>query len=87
MQPSPALPGRVSPSRTGEDAQTSNRMAWNYHFGDKEAFYAERAAQANARNSLNDSQDVPRRRPRRAAAEMASDAWIGLSPRKRQRRQ
>ncbi|KAF1811092.1 hypothetical protein P152DRAFT_459972, partial [Eremomyces bilateralis CBS 781.70] len=51
-----------------------------------EAFYDERFAQVNAQNALLQSQDVRRERPKRAAAETASNAWKGLSPRKRQRR-
>lgn len=67
-------------------ASCTPTMAWNYHFGDMEAFYAERFAQVDAQNSL-ESQDVPRQRPKRAAAVTASEAWKELSPRKRQRRQ
>jgi hypothetical protein len=72
---------------SGLFASCTPKMAWNYHFGDKEAFYAERSAQVNVRNTLIESQDVPRQRPKRAAAATASEAWNGLSPRKRQRRQ
>ncbi|KAF1807855.1 hypothetical protein P152DRAFT_305144 [Eremomyces bilateralis CBS 781.70] len=61
-------------------------MVWNHQFGDIEAFYTERFAQVDARNQLFSSPDIGRERPRRAAAEMASNAWKGLSPRKRQRR-
>jgi hypothetical protein len=68
-------------------ASCTPTMAWNYHFGDMEAFYAERFAQVDAENSLAESQDVPRQRPKRAAAATASEAWKELSPRKRQRRQ
>ncbi|KAF1808451.1 hypothetical protein P152DRAFT_213623 [Eremomyces bilateralis CBS 781.70] len=62
-------------------------MAWNYHFGDMNDFYAERFAQVGAQNFISRSQDVRRQRPKRAAAERASNAWKGLSPHKRQRRQ
>ena len=71
----------------GVFASCTPTMAWNYHFGDKEAFYAERSAQVNTQNSLLESQDVARQRPKRAAAETASSAWKGLGPRKRQRHQ
>ena len=71
----------------GMFASCTPTMAWNYHFGDKEAFYAERSAQVNTQNSLLESQDIARQRPKRAAAESASSAWKGLGPRKRQRRQ
>jgi hypothetical protein len=66
-------------------ADCTPTMAWNFYFGDREAFYAEKYAQAP--NPLLESQDKPRRAPKRAAAVTASDAWIGLSPRKRQRHQ
>jgi len=72
---------------SGVFADCTPTMAWNFYFGDKEAFFTERFAQARAQNSLIEPQDVPRPRPKRAAAMTASDAWIGLSPRKRQRRQ
>ena len=49
-------------------------IAWNYHFGDMEAFYAERFAQVNAQNMLNKPQDVPTPRPKRAAAVAAPKA-------------
>ncbi|PSN59053.1 hypothetical protein BS50DRAFT_594965 [Corynespora cassiicola Philippines] len=62
-------------------------MAWNYHFGDMEAFYAERFAQVNAQNALIEPQDVPAPRPKRAAAVAAPQAWKSLARRKRQRRQ
>lgn len=62
-------------------------MAWNYHFGDMEAFYAERFAQVDAQNALIEPQDVPTPRPKRAAAMAASEAWKTLGPRKRPRHQ
>jgi len=71
---------------SGVFASCTPTMAWNYHFGNKEAFYAERFAQANTQDTFIESQDVPRQRPKRAAAVTASDAWIGLRPHKRQRR-
>ena len=67
-------------------ASCTPTMAWNWFFGDKEAFYAERFTHVDAQNALLEPQDVPRPRPKRAAAAVASNAWIGLSPRKRQRR-
>jgi len=70
---------------SGVFASCTPIMAWNYHFRNKEAFYAERFAQVNTQNTF-ESQDVPRQRPKRAAAVTASDAWKGLSPQKRQRR-
>ncbi|PVH99619.1 hypothetical protein DM02DRAFT_429638 [Periconia macrospinosa] len=60
-------------------------MAWNYHFGDMEAFYVERFAQVAARDALAESQDAPTPRPKRAAAVAAPKAWKGLGPRKRRR--
>ncbi|KAF2729526.1 hypothetical protein EJ04DRAFT_515838 [Polyplosphaeria fusca] len=55
-------------------ASCTPTMAWNYHFGDMEAFYTERFA------------DEPAQRLKRAAAIAAPDAWKTLSPRKRHRR-
>ena len=69
---------------SGLFASCTPTMAWNYHFGDKEAFYAERFAQVNTQNSLLESQDMARQHPKRAAVETALGAWKGLAPRKRQ---
>ena len=77
---------RMALETRGVFADCTPTMAWDFYFGDKEALYAERFAQARAQNPLVEPQDVPRLRPKRAAAMTASDAWIGLSPRKRQRR-
>lgn len=60
-------------------------MAWNYHFGDMEAFYAERFAQVNAQNALAEPQHVPMPRGKRAAAAAGPEAWRSLEPRKRRR--
>ena len=38
-------------------------MAWNYHFGDMEAFHTERFAQVAAQNALVEPQHVSERRP------------------------
>jgi hypothetical protein len=79
---------RMALDASGIYADCTPTMAWNYHFGDKEAFYRERFAQVDALNPLFESSpDVSRRRPKRPAAEAASKAWMGLGPRKRQRRQ
>ncbi|KAK7189941.1 hypothetical protein PSPO01_03662 [Paraphaeosphaeria sporulosa] len=74
-------------------ASCTPTMAWNYHFGDMEAFYAERFAQVDAQNALLEPQralpeprDEPVQRPKRAAAIAAPDTWKTLSPRKRHRR-
>jgi hypothetical protein len=67
-------------------ASCTPSMAWNYHFGDMEAFYAERFAQVDAQTTANEARDGPRSRPKRVAAAVASEAWKSLSPRKRQRR-
>lgn len=67
-------------------ASCTPTIAWNYHFGDMEAFYAERFAQVDAQDSLIEHQHVPRQRPKRAAAVTALEAWVELRPRKRQRR-
>ena len=68
-------------------ASCTPTMAWNYHFGDMEAFYAERFAQVEAQNALPEPQAIATPRPKRAAARAAPDAWKGLGPRKRHRRQ
>ena len=68
-------------------ASCTPTMAWNYHFGDMEAFYAERFAQVDAQTTVNEARDGPRSRPKRAAAAVAPEAWKSLSPRKRQRHQ
>lgn len=60
-------------------------MAWNYHFGDMEAFYNERFAQVDAKNAPVEPQDVPTLQPKRVAGVAALEAWKGLSPRKRRR--
>jgi hypothetical protein len=71
---------------SGLFASCTPTMAWNFHIGDKEAFYTKRFAQVNTENSLLESQDKARQhRPKRAAVEMASGAWKGLAPPKRQR--
>ena len=57
-------------------------MAWNYHFGDMEAFYAEKFAQVDAQNALVQPQDIPTPRPKRAAAAAAPGVWKSLGPRK-----
>jgi hypothetical protein len=74
-------------AKQGIFASCTPTMAWNYHFGDMEAFYSERFAQVDAQNALSKCQDEPTQRPKRAAAAMASEAWKDLGPRKRSRRQ
>jgi hypothetical protein len=66
-------------------ASCTPTMAWNYRFGDMEAFYAEKFAQVDAQNALVEGEDVPTRRPKRAAAVAAAEAWKSLGPRKKQR--
>ena len=79
---------------TGPFMDWTPRMAYNFHFGDKDAFYDESFAQARARQlsaatpaqaSTTPAQTTSR--PKRRAAEQAPAAWAGLSPRKRRRRQ
>ena len=86
---------------TGIHADCTPRMAWNYYFGDKEAFYAERFTQIRAKNSFSEAhlastrhlkraapeeaQNTPIRPSKRAAAEKASSAWTGLLQRKGKR--
>jgi hypothetical protein len=76
---------RMALDTTGLFADCTPTMAWNFHFGSMEAFHTERQARLEAQNGFLGSLDTPR--PKRAAAAMASDAWIGLSARKRKRRQ
>jgi hypothetical protein len=71
---------------TGVFASCTPTMAWNWFFGNKEAFYAERFAQVRDQN-LNQSVKESSQRPKRAAAEKASAVWDELQPRKRQRKQ
>ncbi len=79
---------RMALDTSGIYADCTPTMAWNFHFGDKEAFYRERFAQVRAQNPLFAlSSDASTQRPKRRAAEVAPKAWIGLGPRKRQRRQ
>jgi hypothetical protein len=66
-------------------ASCTPTMAWNYHFGDMEAFYAERFAQVDTQNALNEREDAPTPRPKHAAAVAAPEAWKSLGPRKRRR--
>jgi hypothetical protein len=66
-------------------ASCTPTMAWNYHFGDIEAFYAERFAQVDAQNALVEREGVLTRRPKRAAAVAAPEAWKSLGPRRKRR--
>ncbi|CAN9448765.1 unnamed protein product [Alternaria alternata] len=70
-------------------ASCTPTMAWNYHFGDMNAFYSERFEQVDAQNAIaepqHEPQHEPRQRPKRAAAAAASEAWKDLGPRKRTR--
>ncbi|OWY49387.1 Transcription factor FAR1-related protein [Alternaria alternata] len=69
----------------GLSSSCTPTMAWNYHFGDVEAFYAERLAQVDAQSALNEPQEVPIPRPKRVAAVAAPKAWKSLGPRKKRR--
>jgi hypothetical protein len=72
---------------TGIYADWTPRMAYNYYFGDRGAFYAEMFAQARANHPFAIATAQESRPPKRAAAQQASSVWAELSPRKRQRRQ
>jgi hypothetical protein len=61
------------------------RMAYNYHFGSRNAFYDESFAQARANHPFNSKPVQAIGRSKRAAAQQASAVWAGLTPRKRQR--
>lgn len=66
-------------------ASCTPTIAWNYHFGDIEAFYAERFTQADTQNAIDEREDASTPRPKRAAAVAAPEAWKSLGPRKRRR--
>ena len=72
---------------TGIYANCTPKMAYNYHFSDREAFYTERFAQVQANYPFATHTAQVSRPPKRTAAQQASAAWAGLSPQKRQRRQ
>jgi hypothetical protein len=72
-------------AKQGLFASCTPVMAWNYHFGDMEAFYAERFAQVDAQNAPVDRGNIPTPRLKRAAAVTAPEAWKSLGPAKRRR--
>ena len=72
-------------AKQGLFASCTPTMAWNYHFGDIEAFYTERFAQVDAQDASAEPEDTSTRRPKRAAAVAAPKAWKNLGPRKRRR--
>jgi hypothetical protein len=72
-------------AKQGLFASCTPTMAWNYHFGDMEAFYAERFAQVDAQDAIVEPEVTSTRRPKRAAAVAAPEAWKDLGPRKRRR--
>ena len=61
----------------GVYASCTPTMAWNYHFGDREAFYAKRFAEVNAQRSHLEPQNVPGESRKRTAAAVGS---LLLSP-------
>ena len=61
-------------AKQGLFASCTPTMAWNYYFGDMEAFYAKRFAQVDAQDALVEHEDVPSPRPKRAAAVAALEA-------------
>jgi hypothetical protein len=67
---------------TGVFAESTPRMAWNWHFGDKNAFYAEKAAQNRARDALSNAHSASTQPLKRPAPEEAQDASI---PRRKKR--
>jgi hypothetical protein len=72
-------------AKQGLFASCTPTMAWNYHFGDLEAFYAERSAQVDAQDAIVEPEDTSTQRPKRAAAVAAPEAWKDLGLRKRRR--
>lgn len=75
----------IALAKQGLFASCTLSIAWNYYFGDMEAFYAERFVQVNAWDALVEHEDIPLSRPKRAAAVAALEAWKSLGPRKRRR--
>jgi hypothetical protein len=72
---------------TGIYADCTPRMAWNFCFGDKEAFYTERFARIRARNPFSEAYLASSRPLKRAAPEEAQDAPIRRSkPQDRKRK-
>jgi hypothetical protein len=69
---------------TGLYADCTPRMAWNFHFGDKNAFYTERSAQINARSAFPEAHSASTRPLKRAAPKEAQDAPI-QEPKKKRR--
>ena len=55
------------------------RIAWNFYFGDKEAFYTKRSARIRARNPFSEAPLASSRPLKRAAPEEAQDAPIRRS--------
>jgi hypothetical protein len=72
-------------AKQGVFASCTPTMAWNYHFGDLEAFYTERFAQVDAQDAIVEPEVTSPWRPKRAAAVAAPEAWKTLGPRKRRR--
>jgi hypothetical protein len=70
-------------AKQGLFASCTPTMAWNYHFGDVEAFYVERFAQVDAQDAIVEPEFTSTQRPKRAAAVAAPEAWKNLGQRKR----
>jgi hypothetical protein len=68
---------------TGIYAECTPRMAWNFCFGDKKDFFAEKAAQNRARDVFSQAPLVSSRPPKRTAPEEAQDAPVPRSKNKR----
>jgi hypothetical protein len=71
---------------TGLYADCTPRMAWNYCFGDKRIFYAERSAQVNARNTLSNAVPTSNRGLKRAAPDDSKDMSIPHAKRQDRKR-
>ena len=71
---------------TGHFADCTPQMAWNWHFGDRSAFYTERAAQARARNPFLEPQSASNRPLKRAAPEDATITMEATKKKKRRRK-
>jgi hypothetical protein len=66
-------------------ADCTPRMAWNYCFGDKNAFFAERSAQIKARDALLEA-ELTSNQPTKRPAPEAGDATMEMRATKKPRR-
>lgn len=73
-------------SRTGPFADWTPKMAYNYHFGDLEAFYTESFARARANHPFNSiSTPPPPPPPTAAATTLEASSQASTAPRRLKR--